>query len=270
MGMENGAPIEGNLANLTHFAERGIRYITLAHSRSNHIADSSYDPVRRWGGLSPFGRELVRAMNRAGVMIDVSHVSDAAFYDVLATSAVPVVATHSSARHFTPGFERNMSDDMIRALGAHGGVIQINFGSSFLTREANRWRADFAAARARAAAARQAAGGHAADDDGWDEAFSEQYRKDHPYPFASVEDVLDHIDRVVMLAGVDHVGIGSDFDGVGPSLPAGLKDVSSYPNLVEGLLRRGYSEAAISQILSGNLLRVWQRTEAFADARMAR
>jgi len=251
LGMENGTPIEGKLENLQHFYNRGIRYITLAHSESNHISDSSYDLRRRWNGLSPFGKELVVAMNNIGMMIDISHVSDAAFYQTVELSKVPVIASHSSLRSYTPGFERNMDDDMIRALAKNGGVVQINFGSSFVTQMANQYGA------MRKAAAKQAG---VPDDD----AFETEFRKKHPYPFATLDTVLEHIDHVVKLVGIDYVGIGSDYDGVGDSLPIGLKDVASYPNLVEGLLKRGYSEADIGKVLSGNLLRVWREVEAYA------
>ncbi|HSM69884.1 MAG TPA: membrane dipeptidase, partial [Xanthomonadales bacterium] len=139
MGMENGSPLEGKLEHVAHFAQRGIRYITLAHSLSNHLSDSSFDTARPNGGLSAFGREVVGEMNRLGVMVDVSHLSDEAFYQVLEVSRAPVIASHSSARHFVPGFERNMSDDMLRALAENGGVLQINFGSSFITPEANEY-----------------------------------------------------------------------------------------------------------------------------------
>jgi membrane dipeptidase len=263
MGMENGAPIEGSLANLRHFYERGIRYITLAHSRSNHIADSSYDAERRWGGLSPFGYELVTAMNDIGVMIDISHVSDAAFFDVIEATKVPVIASHSSARHFTPGWERNIGDDMIRAIGANGGVVQINFGSTFLKRAANRWSAAFSAKRVAFAAAARSGG----EDGPSFQAFRDSYVEENPYPYATVEDVLDHLDHVVALAGIDHVGIGSDYDGVGDTLPVGLKDVSAYPNLIAGMLARGYSEADVEKVLAGNLLRVWESVAAYASRR---
>ena len=133
---ENGSPIEGELDNVRYFHERGIRYITLAHSLSNHISDSSYDENRQWSGLSEFGAEVVAEMNRVGIMVDVSHLSDDAFWDVMDISEVPVIASHSSARHFTPDFERNMSDEMIKRLGENGGVIHINFGSGFLTKKA--------------------------------------------------------------------------------------------------------------------------------------
>ncbi|MDX1516550.1 MAG: dipeptidase [Woeseiaceae bacterium] len=258
LGMENGSPIDGELGNVRHFYDRGIRYITLAHSKSNHLSDSSYDDVRRWGGLSEFGVQVVREMNRLGIMVDVSHLSDAAFEDVLEVSTAPVIASHSSARHFTPGFERNMSDDMIRALAGNGGVIMINYGSAFITETAN----EYSMSRWEAEDAWRADKPELSDDE-----VSEQHNAiweaEHgPYPFADVSDVLDHIDHVVRLVGVDYVGIGSDYDGVGDSLPTGLKDVASYPTLIEGLLARGYSDADIAKILGENLLRVWRAVEA--------
>jgi membrane dipeptidase len=262
MGMENGSPIEGDLSNLRHFHDRGIRYITLTHSLSNHISDSSYDENRQWNGLSEFGVDVVQEMNRLGIMVDVSHVSDDAFWQIVELSETPVIASHSSARYFTPGFERNMSDEMIVALAKNGGVIQINFGSSFLTREAR----DYSDAR-------EAAGKlYIADHPDMDESeiyngrYAEIYAKEHgPLPLASVDDVLDHFDHVIDLAGIDHVGIGSDFDGVGDTLPTGLKDVSYFPNLILGFLERGYSEEDIRKILGENLLRVWMAVENHAE-----
>ncbi|TDR23594.1 dipeptidase [Marinicella litoralis] len=259
MGMENGSPIAGDLNNLKHFYDRGIRYITLSHSLSNHISDSSYDQARPAQGLTDFGKELVVAMNQIGVMVDVSHISDLAFYDVMEHSQVPVIASHSSARHFTPGFERNMNDEMIKTMAEKGGVIFINFGSTFISQTSiEHWNA-FKAARE--AFINQ----HGVAEDSHEvKAFTESYNNENPFPFADLNDVLDHFDHVVKIAGIDHVGIGSDYDGVGDSLPTGLKDVSTYPNLIEGLLNRGYSETDIAKILSGNLLRVWQQIEAFA------
>ena len=260
MGMENGSPIDGDLANLAHFYERGIRYVTLAHSLSNHISDSSYDDNRQWNGLSEFGIDAVKEMNRLGIMVDVSHVSDEAFWQVLDVSAVPVIASHSSARHFTPGWERNMNDDMIKALGDNGGVMMINFGSAFINEEARqyslkRWPASRAFVAEHTTLSREDAL----------QQFNAAWEAEHgPMPYATLDDVLDHFDHVVALVGVDHVGVGSDYDGVGDSLPTGLKDVSAYPNLVEGLLRRGYSEADIRKILGENLLRVWQAVEDYA------
>ncbi|HKL51969.1 MAG TPA: dipeptidase [Wenzhouxiangellaceae bacterium] len=262
LGMENGAAIAGDLDNLRHFHARGIRYITLAHSKSNHISDSSYDPVALWQGLSPFGEELVAAMNRLGIMIDVSHISDQAFRDVIEITRAPVVATHSSARHFTPGFERNASDEIIEAIGNNGGVLMINFGSSFLSEEANQWQAKFSAARDSLTAQL----GEAGRDDPRVAAFSEAYREQNPYPYADVDIVVDHIERVVEIAGIEHVGLGSDYDGVGDSLPEGLKDASTYPNLISELLRRGHSEGNIRKILGENVMRVWREVEAYSEA----
>ncbi len=259
MGMENGAPIAGDLRNLKHFYDRGIRYITLSHSLSNHISDSSYDEARPAKGLTKFGKKLVTAMNITGVMVDVSHISDLAFYDVMATSQTPVIASHSSARKFTPGFERNMDDNMIKLLAANGGVIFINFGSTFVSQTSIESYAVYKAAMDQFLQAN-----NLKEDSDEAKSFTESYRKANPFPFADLNDVLDHFDHVVKLAGIDHVGIGSDYDGVGDSLPTGLKDVSTYPNLIDGLLNRGYSEADIAKILSGNLMRVWQQVEVFA------
>ena len=139
MGMENGTPLKGSFDNLRHFYERGVRYITLAHSQANHISDSSYDLRRKWNGLSAFGRELIGEMNKIGMMVDISHVSDEAFYQAVELSKAPVIASHSSLRQFTPGFERNMDDKMIKALAENGGIIMINFGSSFVSDMAQNW-----------------------------------------------------------------------------------------------------------------------------------
>nr|XP_061811969.1 uncharacterized protein LOC133602796 [Nerophis lumbriciformis] len=259
LGMENGTPIEGKLENVQYFFERGIRYITLAHSKSNHISDSSYDENRQWNGLSDFGKELIVEMNKVGIMVDVSHLSDDAFDDVIAITKTPVIASHSSARHFTPDWERNMGDESIEKLAKNGGVLQINFGSTFLTEQANAW----SQARGKARKAFQEAMGLAEDDPKITE-WGEQYREQNPYPFANLEQTLDHFDHVVKLVGIDHVGIGSDYDGVGDSLPADLKDVSQYPNLIMGLLQRGYSERDIKKVLGENLMRVWKASEVYA------
>ncbi|MDH3400282.1 MAG: dipeptidase [Chromatiales bacterium] len=261
MGMENGAGLEDDLANVAYFHAQGIRYVTLTHGKANLIADSSYDMERPWGGLSPYGREVVKEMNRVGIMVDVSHVSDETFYQVMDLAAVPVIASHSSARYFTPGFERNMSDDMIRRLARDGGVIQINFGSSFLTGVANQWFVDMLKERTAWTQARQ----DGQPDSEELEAFVNEYRETNPMPYASLDDVLDHIDHAVGLGSVDNVGIGSDFDGVGDSLPVGLKDVSDYPNLIAGLRTRGYSDEDIRKIMGGNLMRVWRMAEDYAD-----
>ena len=260
LGMENGSPIEGDLDNVAYYFEEGIRYITLTHGLSNHISDSSYDENHQWNGLSDFGRDVVREMNRLGIMIDISHVSDDAFWQTIEISETPLIASHSSARHFTPGFERNMSDEMIVALAKNGGVIQINFGSSFISAKAH----EYGVARMKASKQWLEDNPQYTETDGY-RLFPDIYAEEHgPLPFASLDDVLDHFDHVVAIAGVDHVGIGSDYDGVGDSLPTGLKDVSTYPNLIKGLLERGYSEADIRKILGENLLRVWQTVADYA------
>ena len=223
-GMENGAPIESKLSNIKVFSDMGINYITLAHSKSNHISDSSYDSNKNWGGLSPFGRKVVAEMNKQGVMIDISHVSDAAFYEVLKLTKTPVIASHSSLRHFVPGFERNVSDDMLRELAKNEGVIQICFGSEFIAE-----------------------------------------KKKYPNLVVTVKDVADHIDRVKKLVGIDHVGIGSDYDGW-RNFPVGLEDTSTYPNLIKEILNRNYTKEEIEKIFGGNLLRVWREVKKFSES----
>jgi membrane dipeptidase len=198
-------------------------------------------------------------MNRVGIMVDVSHISDAAFYEVMSITKAPVIASHSSCRFFTPGFERNMSDEMITMLAKQGGVIQINFGSSFLSKEyqelENKGRTEVMA---------YLKSKSLKFEDAEAQLYIEQYRKQHPIAYADVSDVANHIDHVVKLVGVDHVGLGSDFDGVGDSLPTGLKDVSQYPNIIYELLKRGYTEKDIQKICGSNLLRVWSEVERTA------
>ena len=258
LGMENGAPIEGNLSRVQFFYDRGIRYITLTHSKTNHISDSSYDENIQWGGLSDFGKQLIEEMNSVGIMVDISHVNDDAFYQAIEISNTPVIASHSSLRHFTPGFERNVDDEMLKALAKKGGVIQINFGSSFIT-EAPGLYFD----KIKKYINDQVIDLKNASKEDIDKVRAEFMSK-NPFPYANVSLVADHIDRVVVLVGIDHVGLGSDFDGVGDSLPEGLKDVSMYPNLIKELLNRGYKKEDIRKILSGNLLRVWKQVESYA------
>jgi len=258
LGMENGAPIEGDLSRVQFFYDRGIRYITLTHSKTNHISDSSYDENIQWGGLSDFGKQLIEEMNSVGIMVDISHVNDDAFYQAIEISNTPVIASHSSLRHFTPGFERNVNDEMLKALAKKGGVIQINFGSSFIT-EAPGLYFD----KIKKYINDQVIDLKNASKEDIDKVRAEFMSK-NPFPYANVSLVADHIDRVVVLVGIDHVGLGSDFDGVGDSLPEGLKDVSMYPNLIKELLNRGYKKEDIRKILSGNLLRVWKQVESYA------
>jgi membrane dipeptidase len=252
MGMENGAPIGDDIKNVRYFYDRGIRYVTLTHGKDNQICDSSYDTTATWSGLSPFGRLVVNEMNRVGIMVDISHVSDSAFYQVVRMTHVPVIASHSSCRYFTPGWKRNMDDDMIKALGKNGGVIQISFGSSFLDSVARK----NGSLRDSLHKILKAKGLMAKDDAA--QSIIGQFTGNPRDLYSDVERVADHIDHVVALIGIDHVGFGSDFDGVEDSLPIGLKDVSMYPNLLYVLLKRGYTEKEIEKICGANLLRVWQ------------
>jgi len=261
MGMENGAPLEGDISLVEYYQKAGIRYVTLTHGKDNKICDSSYDTTRTHGGLSEYGVEVVKEMNRVGIMVDVSHISDDTFWQVMEMTDVPVIASHSSLRHFTPDFERNMNDEMIKRLGEENGVIMINFGSSFLDGEY----------RAKRAAYDEHVINWLADNelersDAKAKEYIDAYTKEND-PWADVAKVADHIDRVKSLTGsTDNIGFGSDYDGVGDSLPTGMKDVSTYPNLIFELLKRGYTEEDISKMSYKNVFRVWQAVEDVADA----
>jgi membrane dipeptidase len=255
LGMENGTPIEGEIRNVQYFYKRGIRYITLAHSKSNHLSDSSYDEERQWNGLSNFGEIVVREMNRLGMIVDVSHLSDSAFYDVLNVSAAPVIASHSSCRFFTEGYERNMNDEMIQKLAEYGGIIMINFGSSFLDNDFRLGRKDWKK-KLKEWKEKHELDEHDARTQDYIKQSSQEYKQNKVY----VSQVADHIDHVVKFVGINYVGFGSDFDGVS-DLPIGLEDVSKYPNIIYELFKRNYSEDDIKKICSGNLLRVWKEVE---------
>lgn len=259
LGMENGAPVGNSLENITYFHSRGIRYITLTHGKDNQICDSSYDTLNTWNGLSPFGEKVVEEMNRVGMMVDISHVSDSTFYDVLKISKAPVIASHSSCRFFTPGFQRNMSDDMIRELGKNGGVIQINFGASFLDSLAR------VNSKVLDSLEKLLISKGLTSRDSAAQPIIDQFAMNHAELYSDVDRVADHIDHVVRLIGIDHVGIGSDFDGVGDSLPLGLKDVSDYPNLIFVLLKRGYTPEDIEKLCSKNIFRVWNKVIEVSD-----
>ena len=218
LGLENGSPIGKSLERLREFYDKGVRYMTLCHTRDNEICDSCASSEKTWHGLSPFGIEVVAEMNRLGMLIDVSHISDEAFYDVLKYSTQPVVATHSCCRALA-GHPRNMTDDMIRALADKGGVIQINFYPLFL-----------------------------------DDSFPEAEMFTAPRP--SYKRIADHIDHVVGLVGIDHVGLGSDFDGIDVT-PEGLENASMIPLLFDELRSRGYSEEDLEKIASRNFFNVF-------------
>lgn len=265
LGMENGAPIGDDLAQVRAFHERGVRYITLAHSHSNRLADGSYSLDRPWGGLSPFGEQVVAEMNRLGIMVDVSHLSDDAVRDVLRVTKAPVIASHSGLRRFTPGFERNLSDELALAIAKAGGVVQIVFGTGFIDADAAadttayfRALADFKREHDAALARGETPAKTLAQ-------FEEEWDAAHPKRESRIGQVLDQIDHAVKLLGSDHVGIGSDFDGVGGALPEGLRTVADYPNLVAGMRERGHSDETIRKVLGLNLLRVWREVEARAQ-----
>lgn len=263
LGMENGAPIGDDLAKLATFHARGVRYVTLAHSVNNRISDSSYELTKRWNGLSPFGEEVVARMNDLGMMVDVSHLSDEAIADVLRISRVPVIASHSGMRHFTPGFERNLSDELAAAIAGKGGVVQLVFGSAFIDPG---MAADVQAlfrARAQLHEANAAAVAAGLPERSVEE-FNESWAAAHPPVTTHLEAVLDQIDHAVKVMGIDHVGIGSDFDGVSGNLPEELRSVADYPKLIAGLQDRGYTEADIRKILGTNLMRAWRAVEAGA------
>lgn len=254
--IENGISIGNESGGLTPLYERGVRLITLVHSSPNGLGDSSYSQDRPWGGLSALGRDVVAAMNDLGMIVDVSHMADSTVWDVLEVSRAPVIASHSSARAFTPGWERNLSDDLIHGIAAAGGVVHIAFGGSFLStalqqREQPMWDH-----------VEQTLGLSINSLRGRAEAML--FRTENDVARATVSDLADHVAHVVDLAGVEHVGLGSGFDGSGDAMLEGLRDVSGYPALIAELIRRGYSDADLEKILGGNFLRVWRDVEAAA------
>lgn len=258
--MENGLPIQGSLALLRQFYRMGVRYMTLTHNTDNLICDSAAQG-QRWGGLSPFGREVVAEMNRLGMIIDLAHASDKTFYDCIKYSKAPVVSTHSCCRALAK-HRRNMTDDMIKCIAETGGVIQINFYPLFLSDEfaetlehsgldpiADEIEARFIKDPASEANRRD-----------WIEIQQKLAELKRP----SYKRIIDHIDHTVSIAGVDHVGIGSDFDGINVT-PECLEDVSKMPVVFEEMRKRGYSESDIEKIAGLNFLRVMKTVESLAE-----
>lgn len=254
IGMENGYPVGSDLSLLKTYYDLGCRYITLTHFANNLIGDSSTDPDGPlYGGLSDFGKQVVPEMNRLGILIDVSHVADSTFYDVLALSKAPVIASHSNARALC-NFPRNMTDDMIRAIAAKGGVVQVNFVSDYLRQPSEAFRAaktKIRMARVGKVMTPEMEARLQVESDSLAKVFAPER--------ASLSDIVNHIDHIVKIASIDHVGIGSDFDGGGGV--NGLEDVSEIENLTAELLRRGYSEKDIAKIWGGNLLRVLEQAK---------
>lgn len=252
LGLENASPIGTSIENIKKYYDLGVRYVTLCHSGNNEVCDSCAPSQKRWNGLSPFGREVVAEMNRLGMLIDVSHVSDETFYDVLKYSSKPVVATHSCCRALA-SHPRNMTDDMIRALSSAGGVIQINFFPLFLDD-------DFSAVLKESGLEER---GEAIEEDFIKDPSDPQKRaawnavQDElaALPRPSYTRIVDHIDHVVEIAGIDHVGLGSDFDGISVT-PEGMDDISSFCKVFEEMRRRGYSEADIVKVAGANFLRI--------------
>jgi len=258
--IEGGHQMVDDLRILRNYYRLGVRYMTLTHFRTNNWADSGTDRAVH-NGLSPFGREVVREMNRLGMMIDISHVSDKTFYDAIEVSRAPVMASHSSVRALCD-IPRNMSDDMLRALAKNGGVIFINFSVAYLEPKANQVFAGYQAQRDREIAdmMTQQAGNPKRYE--LKRAIQQRYRR--MLPPVDYKAALRHIDHVAKLVGPDHVGLGSDFDGISGMVPAGLEDVSKFPVLARGLIEMGYSDADIRKIMGENLLRVMQRNEEAA------
>ncbi len=253
IGVEGGYTIENSLAVLRMFHALGVRYMTLTHSETIDWADSATDEARH-GGLTPFGEQVVREMNRLGMLVDISHVSADTMRDVLRVSRAPVIASHSSAYALAP-HPRNVPDDVLRLIGANGGVVMVNFFSGFVDPDAARLM------KGMFAAIRELRKKHP-DEDDLQHAIR-QWRQQNPIPRGTVHTVVDHIDHIVKIAGIDHVGLGSDYDGV-TQLPEQLEDVSCFPYITQELLNRGYSKKAVRKVLGGNLLRALRQAEQVA------
>jgi membrane dipeptidase len=256
IGMENGYPIGKDLSLVEEYYDRGIRYITLCHSSDNDICDSSTDrPNPEDNGLSDFGKEVVAECNRLGIMVDVSHVSDKSFFDVLEVTKAPMIASHSCVRTLCD-HPRNLSDEMLKALAANNGVIQICFVSSFVKKAKPNPEREKALAKLREKYGSWSEVRDESVREKMEDEYMDIYEK-YPSEKATVQELVDHIDYVVNLIGVDHVGIGTDFDGGGSI--EGCDDVSELPNITEELLRRGYSEKDIRKIWGANIMRVFRK-----------
>jgi membrane dipeptidase len=260
MGMEGGHILAGSLPALRSFHRLGVRYLTLTHAWNNDLADSSGTseiPPPTHGGLSPLGEEVVREANRLGMMVDVSHVADTTFWDVLRLTRAPVIASHSSARAVAD-HPRNLSDDMLRALARNGGVVMINFYPGYI--DAGAWkRVQRHTVEVRPALEALMPGTEPRER----MRALQRFQAEHPWPTVPLARLVDHFDHALRVAGPDHVGIGADMDGV-PSMPEGLRDVSQLPALTQELLRRGHSEATVRKVLGANLLRVMTEVEQAA------
>src|SRR5688572_24579674 len=257
IGMEGGHSIDNSLGALRMFHQLGARYMTLTHSRNTPWADSCSDePVL--GGLSPFGEQVVREMNWLGMLVDLSHTSPETMADAIRVSESPVIFSHSSARALND-VPRNVPDDVLRLLRKNGGIVMVTFVPSFLSRTVAEWEASRASEEARLGLQFPANAGAV-------KAGLEEWVSTNPAPRATIRDAADHIDHIRKIAGIDHIGLGGDFDGI-TSVPEGLEDVSTYPALSAELLRRGYSDEDVRKIIGGNILRAWRQVEARAENR---
>ncbi len=254
IGIEGGHAIENSLGLLRMYHSLGVRYMTLTHADTTDWADAATDTPRH-GGLSPFGEEVVAAMNELGMLVDISHVSAETMKDALAVSRAPIIASHSSAFALA-AHPRNVPDDVLKLVAKNGGVVMVNFFSGFVVAESAQIMADMFAARRKLRA-------EVTDDAAFEKAYK-TWQNEHPMPSGTIHDVVDHIDHIVKIAGIDHVGLGSDFDGVS-MLPKQLEDVSTYPYITQALLDRGYSEADVRKVLGENLLRVLGAVEQIAQ-----
>lgn len=263
IGVEGGGQIDGNLSVLRAYAALGAGYLTLTHARTIEWADSATDDPKH-GGLTAFGRQVVRELNRLGMLVDLSHVSEGTMRDALEESRAPVIFSHSGARALND-HPRNVPDAILRLLRANGGVVMVDYALPYASDAYRRWAADAAAEKTRL---------NAPPYGGLDIGQPEKAKADyaawlaaHPAPEVTLAQVADHIEHVARVAGHDHVGIGSDFDGVGGQLPTGLKDVSTYPALLAELMRRGWTDAQIAKLAGGNVLRVMETAERAAATR---
>jgi membrane dipeptidase len=261
MGMENGYPLGEDVKNVEVFYNLGVRYITITHSRNNELGDSSTDPTQEWHGLSPLGEQVVREMNRLGIMVDISHVHDETFWDVMKIVQAPVLASHSSSWAMN-AHARNMKDEMLQEVAKNGGVVQVCLLGEFIKKMPQNPAREEAMKPLQELRARWRKGelSEAEEEKMW-QMFSEidaQFPANRP----TLKDAVDHLDHMVKVMGVEHVGIGSDFDGGGGLID--INEVSEMPNITKELLRRGYSEADIAKIWGGNLLRVMRGVEKTA------
>ncbi|HVH42511.1 MAG TPA: dipeptidase [Labilithrix sp.] len=269
MGVEGGHAIENSLSALRVLHRLGCRYMTLTHTNTNEWADSagfSGPPPVRHHGLTPFGEEVVREMQRIGMLVDVSHVSDETFYAVMRVAQAPVIASHSSSRSLAD-HRRNLDDDMLRALAKNGGVAMVNFWSLFLSNEFGTAARGWIEKNGKAYAELRAR--HKDSPIAFREALTKLKAETEPAPKVPLSVLIDHIDHMVKVAGIDHVGLGSDFDGV-DSLPEGIEGVHSLPKITLELLKRGYTDEDVLKILGENFLRVFDRAEAFAKSKHTR